>query len=646
MADFASSIDVYPREGQTYPDAAGVPITATGATVDRSEYILEALRDSYLLTQDPLGIYQPENRTSGGVIVGGRTFTSFASLSASLGLLPNEGVELLGYYAPGDGGGGTFYWALGDSTTADGGCVAGSSLLGRWKRIFSGPRYAKWYGAKGDDAVTDDTARLQAFIDSIPAGGCGVLDVGRYRVTDGLICGTPDVTFRGDSGRHAGFGAQLVWDGLSSSKFLWTFSGVGQNMENISFRTLRNLRGFVECGSIAGSLSGSAHLKGLSMYSGQAPTDPTYDYGIAVGFTSPSANNQEYMQFEDIGISNALVACWYLGGNPNALGHVFKRCGAANYMGDVGARKYVEAGLSDGKAHAFGCGVKLVGGNQVAFHQCAFSALETWVEFNGSQDRDYIHFYEVDSEYCKKAVYGNFPNAGHVVIDGSRCIMNRVELSSIGPIGFAASDHKYFELTSGPHATLELRSCSMGVGDQITNLDDTVSAPYVIATGCSLSGAAPFTPAASHSRIYAFGNRGSAGTTTTPILDGLYQIGGFVYEPAHFSGIQTQFGHYHVSSGSGGSLPAINPPRRNTVGTVTISGAATTSVVAFSATEQNNGYTVRLTPVSFTGSPATGSKEAVGLSKTTTGFTATCDVAPGVGNSVTFAWEIIAGAGF
>lgn len=59
-------VEVYPKLGETYPDAAGVPITSVGAIVDESKYIQDALRDGFLLTWDPLGIYLPQDRTNLG----------------------------------------------------------------------------------------------------------------------------------------------------------------------------------------------------------------------------------------------------------------------------------------------------------------------------------------------------------------------------------------------------------------------------------------------------------------------------------------------------------------------------------------------------------------------------------------------------
>jgi len=68
---------------------------------------------------------------------------------------------MLGFYAPGDGGGGVFYWDSSSVATPDIGTIVQPTATvgaGRWIRMFSGPVNIKWFGAKGDGATDDFTA--------------------------------------------------------------------------------------------------------------------------------------------------------------------------------------------------------------------------------------------------------------------------------------------------------------------------------------------------------------------------------------------------------------------------------------------------------------------------------------------------------
>jgi hypothetical protein len=62
-------------------------------------------------------------------------------------------LTVLGYYEPGDGGGGSFYWDASASEADNAGTViapASNPVTGRWKRLVDGPLSVKWFGAIGD----------------------------------------------------------------------------------------------------------------------------------------------------------------------------------------------------------------------------------------------------------------------------------------------------------------------------------------------------------------------------------------------------------------------------------------------------------------------------------------------------------------
>ena len=79
-------------------------------------------------------------------------------------------VSVAGYYAANDGGGGTFVYNSSSSAADNGGTIiAPTAGSGRWLRQFTGPLFARWFGAKEDG--TDVTTNLQAAINATAAGG-------------------------------------------------------------------------------------------------------------------------------------------------------------------------------------------------------------------------------------------------------------------------------------------------------------------------------------------------------------------------------------------------------------------------------------------------------------------------------------------
>ncbi len=151
----ATTVAVYPREGTSYPDAAGVPIDATGAIVDVSKYIRDAIGAGFLLTWDPLGVYLPDDRSGGSS--GGGELASYATQAALAAIVGSPGTVAVtrGCLAEGDGGGGMWQWSHGSSLTDNIGTVAGASSSGRWIRIIdAGYLDVRWFGARGNNDQT------------------------------------------------------------------------------------------------------------------------------------------------------------------------------------------------------------------------------------------------------------------------------------------------------------------------------------------------------------------------------------------------------------------------------------------------------------------------------------------------------------
>ncbi len=71
-------------------------------------------------------------------------------------------VEVLGYYTPGDGGGGKFYYNLNSHETVNNGTVFNlkNNRKGRFLRLYSGALNVLWFGAKRNVKTTKDQARF------------------------------------------------------------------------------------------------------------------------------------------------------------------------------------------------------------------------------------------------------------------------------------------------------------------------------------------------------------------------------------------------------------------------------------------------------------------------------------------------------
>jgi hypothetical protein len=77
---------------------------------------------------------------------------NMAALASFPGVSAGNVVEVLGFYTPGDAGGGTFYWNAGGAATPVVGMIV-NATGGQWVRLYD-KKYVsvKWFGARGDGA--------------------------------------------------------------------------------------------------------------------------------------------------------------------------------------------------------------------------------------------------------------------------------------------------------------------------------------------------------------------------------------------------------------------------------------------------------------------------------------------------------------
>ncbi|MGF6929610.1 hypothetical protein QFZ48_005110 [Chitinophaga sp. W2I13] len=128
------------------------------------------------------------------------TITNISVLETTAGTTANEHCNLLGYYAPGDGGGGDFYWQPANTTGDNRGTIIVVAGAGRWLRADTNLFNVKWFGAKGN-ASTDDTAAIQKCIDTAATGRIIYFPKGNYKITAQINLKTGQ-TYTGEQGDY------------------------------------------------------------------------------------------------------------------------------------------------------------------------------------------------------------------------------------------------------------------------------------------------------------------------------------------------------------------------------------------------------------------------------------------------------------
>ena len=141
------------------------------------------------------------------------TVNNIAELIAVTSPLPGEAYHVLGYYTPGDGGGGEFYWNATSAEMANNGTIFGTGT-GRWKRLYNEPVNVKWFGAKGNWNGTlgdDDAPHFQDAFSFVAATHTATLYVpaGMYLFNSAVTLPS-FLTLIGDSNGAAGLFPTLL----------------------------------------------------------------------------------------------------------------------------------------------------------------------------------------------------------------------------------------------------------------------------------------------------------------------------------------------------------------------------------------------------------------------------------------------------
>ncbi len=253
-----------------------------------------------------------------------------------------------GYYAAGDGGGGTYRYVASNSDTDDGGLtLAPTHGTGRFKLIHDKTVSFAQFGAKGDAGTTDNTLAMTNAVAALNAGTIEVLTV---PVGDYYVNGTYTLSGNGIRIQGAGVGGFSMITGhrtTSGNTTLFTVSG-----DDITFDGL----GITRSDNLDSPSSSIAYMKFWRLQntvnnfrlqrcyidgnaSGQTNRTGYYYVEIdAFGITTTAGTCPEGIWIQDNYWTDTTSRAIDLNGVRHAVvtGNRFWKCGINNYTGSGG----------------------------------------------------------------------------------------------------------------------------------------------------------------------------------------------------------------------------------------------------------------------------------------------------------------------
>lgn len=176
--------------------------------------------------------------TGAWIAHGTPTLPTFADLANANGGFHSR-VHVLGYYAPGDGGGGVFVWQTTTAPNSDGGTIVKISTNGWWQREYSGALKVVWFGARFDcksaiNIVRNDGSHT---VGALTAGTWTQADVGKVLCLQNATANlTGTVTLTLGSPNVAGAGTAFLTE-LAGCTHLWAPDGNFYTIDHVTSNT-------------------------------------------------------------------------------------------------------------------------------------------------------------------------------------------------------------------------------------------------------------------------------------------------------------------------------------------------------------------------------------------------------------------------